>query len=505
VRPVSQPISVRQRLPQFVCTSATVALLALAWVAAAWRPLWYDELFTYHVATQPSALATLRALLAGADTNPPLDYLLRHATTTLLGDSAAAFRLPSALAFLAGLFAVYAYVRPRVPAAAAVAAFLAPIGTAAVFFAYEGRAYALLFASGAVALLAWQRAVAAPSRGRLALLVCALCLGPFSHYFGVLSVVPPACGEAWRSVARRKLDARIVAAFAAAGLASLLLLPFARNAMAMRSAFWASRFSLADAYQYFTGFLRYAGSPVVGVLCAALLALAVLAAHPRWRATIRLDVPGHEVAGATVLAYVPILAYALASVAAGALTPRYTIAFVPGLAILLGYLLAMVAGAFARSAWMASVAIVALGFGSLVAETRHLLDDEGMPSTLLQAVERSSLPVAFDSPHQFLEYSFYAPVGVRDRFVYPMDAELAARLRGFNNDELALRGLARVAPLQVTSYLEFAAHTPEFLLVRDYNFVAALARQLPVDGFCLDEVTQAGSVVLLHVVWGCRQ
>ena len=43
----------------------------------------------------------------------------------------------------------------------------------------------------------------------------------------------------------------------------------------------------------------------------------------------------------------------------------------------------------------------------------------------------------------------------------------------------------------------------ETLLVRDLDFAPALARQLPGDGFCLAQVAQAGSVVLLHVTWGC--
>jgi len=69
------------------------------------------------------------------------------------------------------MFAVYAYVRRRVPFLAAASAFVFPAATLAVFYAYEGRAYALLFASAPLALLAWQRAVERPTDPlRLALL-----------------------------------------------------------------------------------------------------------------------------------------------------------------------------------------------------------------------------------------------------------------------------------------------------------------------------------------------
>ena len=53
----------------------TVSLFAV--LAAHWRPLWYDELFTLYVASEPTLRDVLRALLSGADTNPPLDYVLR--------------------------------------------------------------------------------------------------------------------------------------------------------------------------------------------------------------------------------------------------------------------------------------------------------------------------------------------------------------------------------------------------------------------------------------------
>ena len=90
-----------------------LAVLVIALLAARWRPLWYDELFTLYVASETSVGATVSALLAGADTNPPLDYVLRHLSLALFGESPAAFRWPSALAFIAGLLAIFAYVRRR--------------------------------------------------------------------------------------------------------------------------------------------------------------------------------------------------------------------------------------------------------------------------------------------------------------------------------------------------------------------------------------------------------
>ena len=103
-----------------------VTVLLFAVLAAHWRPLWYDELFTLYVASEPTTGDVLRALLHGADTNPPLDYLLRHASLAAFGDSSVAFRWPSAAAFVAGQLAIFAYVRRRAPFLAAAGAALLP-------------------------------------------------------------------------------------------------------------------------------------------------------------------------------------------------------------------------------------------------------------------------------------------------------------------------------------------------------------------------------------------
>ena len=504
---VTEPTFAATRLQRWPLIAAVAVVFVLTWLAAAWKPLGYDELFTYYVARQPSPQAVVHALLTGADTNPPLDPLLRHASMALFGESPVAFRLPSVLAFIAGLLAIHAYVWPRVPVAAALAALLAPAGTAAMSFACEGRAHALLFASGALALIAWQRAIAAPTARRLMLLSLALGVGPLSHFFGVLSLLPPLIGEAWRAVIRRRLDRRIAAAWLGGALLSLGALPFARPALGLQGAVEAGRGRLAAPSGFALDLLQHAGSPVLLVLGAGALLVGALALGPRTRAALRLELPSHELVAAAALACVPLYAClavpAFAGGTADALTAADLVACVPGVAILLCYLVALVAKSLPRTAWMATGGLAAIALTSHVWTLGDFLKQEPFPTPLRQAIELSSLPVAFDSPRTFLEYRFHAPELARDRFVYPMDAGLARRLRSSDEGEIALRGLARIEPLDLRGYVEFASRTPEFLLVRDYRYPPALARQLPADGFCLDELLQTGSVVLLHVTWGC--
>ena len=478
-------------------TSVGVAVFALAALAAHWRPLWFDEFFTLYVAQEPSVVDTVKALLAGADTNPPLDYLLRHLSFDAFGTSAEAFRWPSAAAFVAGMFAVYLYLRPRVPFLAAASAFLLPLCTRAVDYAYEGRAYALLFASGPIALLAWQRAVDRPrNAARVLALVAALCIGPFSHYFGVLSIAPVAAGEIYRSVSRRRVDWRIAGALAATGLLLLLLLPFARNAASMSGAFWASRFGVADVFHYFRVTLQHAEAP------AAIVLVGFVVYAFRGKQFVRrpapVNVPVHELVAAIVLALTPVSAYVLAKLLTGALTARYTIALVGGVAILTGYVLAKVC-ASARVVALASVALLtAFGLGYLVSAVAGFRGNEPVPAEIQKLLRQTSLPVAFDSPHLYLTYVHYEPDLARTRFWYPMDAQTALALHGFNNDEIALRGLSRIVPLQVANYADFVAANPEFLVLYGQDYWPSLVKMLQLDGYCLQAAGSAGQTILLH-------
>ena len=479
-----------------------VTVLLFAVLAAHWRPLWYDELFTLYVASEPTFGDVLRALMNGADTNPPVDYLLRHASLASFGDSSVAFRWPSAAAFVAGQLAIFAYVRRRAPFLSAAGAALLPIATAAVFFAYEGRAYALLFASAPIALWAWQRAAERSGQPlRLALLLGALCLGPYSHYYGVLNFLPVTAGEALRWSRQRRIDWPMAAVIAAAAVLTLGLVAFARNASGMQGGFWAAGFRFAELPGYYGGFLAYAGATAYVVIGVAV-ALAALG----WRRSSpaeRPAVPAHEVLAAVVLALTPVSAFLLAVVATGALTSKYTITLVAGVAILVGYLLAC---GETRHRGLAAATTVLLAIWAVGRHASLALDyrgSEAVPAAIRYALARSSQPVAFDSPHMFLQFVHYEPQ-LAGRFFYPMDAATALEVRGFNNDEIALRGLQQIRSLNVTTYREFVDRHATFLVVYSRVFWPALVKALRRDGYCLSPVAESGSTELLQAFPGCQ-
>ncbi len=123
--------------------AASLLYFALTAITAHCRPLWYDELFTFHVARQKRVADVLRALAAGADIHPPLDCVLRHYRMRLLGTGELPDRLPSILAFWLMCLALRRPVAHRCGAVLGMAAFLAPLNTLAYDYAYEGRGYLL--------------------------------------------------------------------------------------------------------------------------------------------------------------------------------------------------------------------------------------------------------------------------------------------------------------------------------------------------------------------------
>src|SRR5260370_27348980 len=82
------------RKPGLVVVFYRLIYFALTLIAAARKPFWYDELFTWVIATRSSFSEILRVLRQGWDLQPPLYYMLVRASRAV-SDSELGFRLPS--------------------------------------------------------------------------------------------------------------------------------------------------------------------------------------------------------------------------------------------------------------------------------------------------------------------------------------------------------------------------------------------------------------------------
>lgn len=210
------PLSRGARAGAAVATFALFAVLRILHLA--WRSPFFDELFTVWISRFPPhhILEYLRH-----DSGPPLYYFLVHLVTGA-DPSVLGARLTS-LAAASALAAAILLAR-RLGDVAPVAALLLAVFAPHVYFAAEGRAYALagaLAGIGCLALDAWagggsRRALA----GGAALLVAAAA----AHYYGVLFfAVPFALGVAARS-RRRMVEGAVASLLAGAAFAPGFLL-----------------------------------------------------------------------------------------------------------------------------------------------------------------------------------------------------------------------------------------------------------------------------------------
>jgi hypothetical protein len=181
-----------------------------AWyVALVWnlvrRPLWFDELYTFYIAQQPTVARMMEAIRT-VDLNPPLNYFLTRWSIALFGASPWAARLPAIVAFWGGSLAIFALVRRRSSALFAVIGVLLFWSTAYFAYAAEARPYGLLLGLTAILLAAWDATVAARSKAGLATVLTAGILLLLAHIFGTLSLGAVWVGEAIRAWKHRKID-----------------------------------------------------------------------------------------------------------------------------------------------------------------------------------------------------------------------------------------------------------------------------------------------------------
>ena len=191
---------------------AAAAVLRLSALDA--QSLWLDELVSWQQASAPSVRDVIERLRG--DVHPPLFAILLHFAIGCFGDSEAALRLPSALAGIAAVYAIFRVgeqlwsVREGLAAAALLAVSWTPVQ-----FAQEARSYSLLmlatlaaFGCAFAALRRLERGerVRGPVIGGFWLAATAAC---HLHYFGLLFVALLGLGLALRSLARpRALAAR---------------------------------------------------------------------------------------------------------------------------------------------------------------------------------------------------------------------------------------------------------------------------------------------------------
>jgi len=453
--------------------------LYVASIVAARKPLWHDEIVTYYVAKQDGPAAIIRALLAKADNHPPVDYITRHFFLNVFGDSALAFRMPSILALLIAALCLYFIVLRRASVLAAIVAFSLPFGTSLLKFSYEGRSYPLLFASMALAFLAWQLATEKPSVPRLVLLTLALALGPFIHFYGAFNFLPIAVGEACRSWERRKICWPIFISGVVALALLVPLVPFALHASKFAAHFWSGLSPTAPFNTYY--WLIGAAMPAFMACLILYSAATLLLPAAGGPASDRRTVPSHEFAAALMVALLPFATYVLAVLVTHAYVYRYLLNTTLGIALLLAFLTYRV-----EQIRRLYGVIFALSFGFWAAGSVFHSAGEApskpyaLPSSVVRTIETAAQPIVVPNFNRFLLVYFYLPENLKNRIYYPLDRGLDRQVAHSDTIGRAFLNLRPFVPINVPTFCAFTKEHPEFLILTGGD--GWLYRKLAEDG-----------------------
>jgi hypothetical protein len=414
------------------------ALLYSIAIRAAAKPFWHDEIFTILLSQLPSLGDVWAAMHDGVDLAPPLNMLLTRAVHATAGVGPIVTRFVPIASFLAMMLLLFAFVRRRSNATAALTAALFPILTAAYRHSYEARAYALMMALFALALFAWGEAAAGRSRRRnLALLAVALAAGMWNHYYAVLAYLPIACGEAFRTWHSRRVDAGVIAATAASVAASLPMLALAAAASAQRATFWspASLYQIVDTYYFLLEPLFVRRFAVVALILLVVVGLSFLKKSGKLAEPHQLA--PHEIAAIVAAVFVPAAGVVLGVIVTGVFVPRYGLPGIVGISL-------AVAFAIPRSTRAELVLPLVLLYSTaelLLPVTRP--GDPFEPRPVLADALKSPGPTAITGGLTYLQLWYYAPPALKPRLVYVADPPSARRLARSDTIDLGLLALSR--------------------------------------------------------------
>ncbi len=244
--------------------------LATSLYISSHRLLWFDEVVTVHMARLPNLKTLLAALSHGADSLPPLYYMVVGTFGKLFGHGEVAVRLPSALAMVATLLITFDCARRLTDGLHGLIAMALASGPLAGE-GFEARSYALYVMFAALALWVWTYARTSEKWSAI-WFGAVMFLGVSFHYYAVLLLVPFALWEIsrWKpwQPPSLKLIAGIIGVVVPAALLSHFILSFSRK---FSTGFWSrpSLSELMDIYSHiFVGGLFVLALGIVWIVLA---------------------------------------------------------------------------------------------------------------------------------------------------------------------------------------------------------------------------------------------
>lgn len=439
------------------------------------KPLWFDELGTLNVASQPTLAQMFR--VEPGDGSPPLQYFLVRGSLHLLGTSEFALRLPALLFEFLAIVCAYLFVGRRFGAAAGL------VGAAVLAisrpgdYGVEARPYGILLGLTMLLLVLWQWAAERRERQeRRGALLTGLALTVFAmtitHSLGIFwAALPLLAAEAYRWWRTRRLDRAMLLAILL-GLTGFAIALYSGHATQQVLVAAAGNqhpvVSLPSPHKLHEALREEGLYPVLTLL----LGLGVVAgwtlrqssqrnqaafpASRRVPTQVQAFAPAPEwvAVAALVLTMIPVYFFTL--FVTHYFWPRYLMPGVVGAFLLLG----MASGSFPKR-WVAAVVLV-LGVALSIQARRQFVREQqvwpdGPPAPVLLRESDPAQPILIGNPVLFAQIWWYSPPALRPRVRYIADAEEAIKGKDFIGDLtlIAMRdaGSQMAAPDRLEDFL----------------------------------------------------
>jgi len=437
-------------------------------VAAAGKPLWYDELLTQIVAAQGNWQRITAALRGPADGQPPLFYVVEHFASRLSANQQVALRLPAAAGFVCLLLCVFVFARKRCgERIALICAAALCISAAFQTYAQEARPYSMVIALVAFAMVCYQRA---DRTGAVVLLGASLLLAESLHYLAVLAMAPFAAAELFRTLQRRTVRWGVWAALAAGAVPLLVfwkLLQLNKEYYGAHHYYSHFPFSAIPAmYTVFFGVSSLVGG-ALGVAAMAAIAVAMAKRQGEHREFWTSD---EAVEAVLLLAFaaLPYFAFAFAKVTHSGMTPRYILAAVTGILLGFGYGSAQASRqtrVVALTFVLAALCISELHFWRFEGSDRRAVAERGAATASFFAKSGyRDLPVVVPNGSTLLATVYYAFPDAPGRFAYLEAEHSPADPDQSDTTDKGLLQVRKYWPIRVEPAPEFMAAHPRFLV-----------------------------------------
>jgi hypothetical protein len=452
-----------------------VYTIARGLVGAAARPMWFDELLTLDIASQPSLHEMLAAIARGFDSTPPVFFLVERLALSVPIKTEVALRLPSILAFSCALMCVFLYAKKRLGELIACLCALALLATS-LFHPYliEARSYNLMVACVALALVCYQRL---PSLPWAALMGASLMFAESLHYYAVFAAIPFVLAEGVLLLRTRQIRWR---AWIALGCGGLPLVFFWRLLQTTKTYYGAHLHSapvLGRIPEYYGSYFFVPDMYGVAIAVVAIAGVLMARLPASDAAGVAEDGKGLKLVEPTLLSSLvalPLIIFVVARLLHGGLLVRYTLPAIIGIVLGLGYVLRMLPPR--AIVFFALLLFCSLGVREMRFWHHSGLDPRERDFTtrsreefeevrnFVQSAGRLDLPVVFAESMLYPPVTYYCAADWTERLVYLTDESRELRYEGTDSVIKTIKGFRGFLPLRLVDYTKFTTEHSEFLV-----------------------------------------